>query len=378
MKNILTLTITINVLVCSLFSWYFLLPIYLKELGATEKAINTVFFLFNFAFYLGQVPGGILSDRLGRKPVVVITTLLYAIAGYGMYLSKSWLEASIFYSLGAISSSIQLPAIYAMIFESQKRKGLSFGITSFSYNLGIALGPLIGAFLLERGNIRTLLLLYSIIALLVSALRLVLLEETLHPQAKETKGDIRIGKRELFIFAGGIFFFLSVTLTINGPYISLFLKQELNLPEREINLTFTKIGIATATTALLLGKLIDHIDSAKAWAMASLLHPITLLLWSRYLKTSLIPLIISEVLAEAAYIAYPILVSKIFPKEQRGRGLGVFGFTTGSIGSLSPLLLNLLSGQKDFTTPFLLASIFGFLSFWIIIRLGGDVKNDHQ
>ncbi|KUK13981.1 MAG: hypothetical protein PWQ16_1032 [bacterium] len=379
MKNIITLTITINILVCSLFSWYFLLPVYLKTLGASEKVINIAYFLFNLTFYIGQIPGGVLSDKLGRKPVIVATTLLYALSGYGMYLSSNWLEASIFYSLACISSSVQLPAIYAMIFESQKRRGFSFGMTSFSYNLGIALGPLLGAFLIKKGNIRDLLLLYSVTALIVSILRLTFLEETLSRQQKlKEKDKIKIGRQELLILTGGIFFFLSVSLTINGPYISLFLKEGLSLSEQEINLTFTKIGIATALTCLVLGKIIDFVDSAKTWAITSFLHPLTLFLWSYYFKLSMGILIISCILAEAAYIAHPILVSRMFPKEQRGKGLGFFGFITGSIGSVSPLLVNLFDDKKSLYTPFVLATLFGFLSFWFIIKSGGGLKNEPQ
>lgn len=376
MKNIFILTITIGFIVCFLFTWYFLLPIYLIDLGASDKTINIAYFIFNITFYIGQIPGGILSDRFGRKPVIVITTLLYALSGYGMHQSSSWLEALIFYTIGSLSSSIQLPAIYAMIFESQKQKGLSFSMTSFSYNLGLALGPLLGALLIEKTNLKGLLLIYSIIAFLISIIRLLFLEETLNAKNLKPKEKINFDKSFFILMIGGIFFFLSVTLTINGPYTSLYLKEGLNLSEKEVNLVFTKTGITTALTCLILGKIIDHVNTAKAWAIASLLHPLLLLFWVS-LRNSTILLILSVIFAEIAYIAYPILVSKAFPENLRGRGLGLFGFVTGSVGSLSPLFLNVFNKDTSFLLPFILATIFGILSFWIIIRVGGDLKDEH-
>lgn len=377
MKNISVLTITIGLVVCFLFTWYFLLPIYLKELGASDKIINIAYFIFNVTFYIGQIPGGTLSDRFGRKPVIVITTLLYALSGYGMYLSSNWIDALIFYSIGSLSSSIQLPALYAMIFESQKQKGMSFSMVSFSYNLGLALGPLIGATLLWRTDVKGLILIYAIISLLIGILRLLLLKETLMTKNTRLVDKIDIDKKLLTLLVGGTFFFLSVTLTINGPYISLFLKESLNLSEKEINLVFTKTGITTAATCFILGKIIDYMNPAKAWALASLLHPILLLLWA-FLKGSTILLILSTAFIEMAYIAYPILVSRAFPESTRGKGLGLFGSITGGLGSLSPILLNIFNKNSSFLLPFVLAAIFGILSFWIIIRIGGDPKNEYQ
>ncbi|MCS7233253.1 MAG: MFS transporter [Synergistetes bacterium] len=377
MKNILILTITIGILSCLLFSWYFLLPLYLKELGASDKMINVAYFIFNLIFYIGQVPGGILSDKFGRKPIIAITTIVYAFSGYGIHLSKNWIEAFIFYSIGCLSSSIQLPAIYAMTFESQKHKGLSFSLTSFSYNLGLALGPLIGAFLLKKTDIKGLLIIYSIAAFIIGITRIILLEETLSKRNLDPREKASLLRGKLFLFSGGIFFFLSITLTINGPYISLYLKESLNLLEKDINMIFTKIGITSALTCLAFSKIVGHIDPAKTWAIASLLHPFLLFLWA-LLRAPLFILILSTIFVEIAYIVYPILASKAFPEKLRGKGLGLFGFVTGGMGSLSPLLLNLFNEKPPLPLPFVLATIFGFLAFWFIIKAGGDFKNEHQ
>jgi len=375
-KNVIVLTATIGPLVCSIFSWYFLFPIYLKEIGASDRTINVLYFIFNLTFYIAQVLGGILSDKFGRKPIVVGTTLLYALSGYGIIYSKDWLSASLFYAVAPFSSSIQAPAIYALTFESQNARGLAFGMTSFSYNLGLALGPLLGALLFEKIGISGLLKIYSITALVVGIIRWLFLEETLKAKEVDPKHiRINLDRKKTLTFIGGSFFFLSLSLTINGPYISLFQKEILNYSQKEINLVFTQMGIACAIASLIFGKMADHMDSAKAWAVTSLLHPLLLLGWVM-IKGSLILLVGSAIFAEMAYIAYPIFVSSIFEESIRAKGLGMFGFVTGSIGSLSPLLLNIFEGQ-NLNIPFILATIFGLMSFSVIIKLGGD-RNEHK
>lgn len=370
MKNILTLTITIGPLVCSIFSWYFLFPLYLKDMGASDRTINVLYFLFNLTFYIAQIPGGILSDKLGRKPIVAGTTLVYALAGYGMAHSESWISASLFYVAATLSSSVQMPALYALLFESQNKKGLAFGLTSFSYNLGLAFGPIVGALLLEKVGIRGLLLIYSLTATVVGLVRWLFLEETLNLKENDSTISLAMNKTRLMTIVGGTFFFLCLTLTINGPYISLFQKENLKLSEQEINTVFAQTGIASAIGSLIFSKIIDNLNPAKVWAISSLLHPLTLMGWAVF--NGLIPLLMtSAILAEIAYIAYPIFVSSVFEERSRGKGLGLFGFITGSLGSFSPLILNLFNTPNP-NLPFLLATLFGFLSFSVIIILGGD------
>ncbi len=372
MRNIITLTITIIILVCTVFSWYFLLPLYLKDLGASEKIISILYFLFNLAFYIGQIPGGILTDKIGRKPIIVGTTLLYALAGYGMAFSSSWLSVSIFYMVSLLSSSIQMPAILALIFESQDRKGTSFGMTSFSFNLGIAIGPFIGAMLLGKVGIKGLFLIYSITALLMGIARWIFLKETLKRKPEyESIKDLKMDKTRLMTIIGGTLFFMCLSLTLNGPYISLFQKENLGLSKTEINIIFSKAGIISAIGVLIFGKIADRIDPAKSWAVSSLLHPAFLLGWV-LLKGYLPLLFTSTLLAEIGYVVYPIFVSTTFTESSRGRGLGIFGFITGSVGSFSPLLVNLLNKITGPLTPFLLALGFGSGAFWIIIKAGGE------
>src|SRR5512137_1402431 len=83
------------VLLCvSLFTWgigegmfIYFQPIYLQQLGANTMTIASVFSLFGLAMMVAHIPAGYLSDRLGRKPLMlaawtagVLATALMALA----------------------------------------------------------------------------------------------------------------------------------------------------------------------------------------------------------------------------------------------------------------------------------------------------------
>ncbi len=62
----------------SLFAWgvgegMFLLfqPIYLQQLGASTMTIAGVFSAFGMAMMVTHIPAGYLSDRIGRRPLLV-------------------------------------------------------------------------------------------------------------------------------------------------------------------------------------------------------------------------------------------------------------------------------------------------------------------
>ena len=46
-------------------------PIYLQQLGANTMTIALVFGLFGLAMMVTHIPAGHLSDRIGRKPLLV-------------------------------------------------------------------------------------------------------------------------------------------------------------------------------------------------------------------------------------------------------------------------------------------------------------------
>ena len=79
-RNVLVLSSTVFFILVALFSWYYLFPLYLKELGATESQIGLLYTLFTLSFTLLQLVGGVLSDRIGRKKCIVWPTYVYALS----------------------------------------------------------------------------------------------------------------------------------------------------------------------------------------------------------------------------------------------------------------------------------------------------------
>ncbi|HZV35898.1 MAG TPA: MFS transporter [Verrucomicrobiae bacterium] len=128
-----------------------LLPIYAKDFNATGWEIGAVmsaysFMQFIFAPYLGR-----LSDRIGRRPVLLLSTAGACIS-YGIFAFGSGLEGHtallvIFLSrafAGLCGANITVAQAYIADITPPEERSKKMGLIGMAFGLGFVLGPLLG------------------------------------------------------------------------------------------------------------------------------------------------------------------------------------------------------------------------------------------
>lgn len=154
-RNILVMLVAIVLLGLGEELWVSFVPKYLEALGAGVFVWATYRTLKDVLDAIYQYPGGILTDRLGRRRALVLFNLL-AIVGYLMYLvSRSWPLVMVGTLFVAAWSSMSLPATFAVIGDSleKSRRAIGFSVQSIVKRLPIVVAPVIGGWLLERFGI---------------------------------------------------------------------------------------------------------------------------------------------------------------------------------------------------------------------------------
>lgn len=109
--------------------------------------------LYSLAQFLVAPTLGKLSDRLGRRPILVITCAL-AVAAALLYafaysLPVMWLSRII---LGLAGANLGVAYAYASDISSAEERPKTMGLLGMAFGLGFMFGPPAGALLLKAGN----------------------------------------------------------------------------------------------------------------------------------------------------------------------------------------------------------------------------------
>lgn len=118
--------------------------------------------VFSFAQLLTAPFLGRLSDRIGRRKVLLVTTILSTVS-YVLYAHATSLEwifiSRIFGGIGAANLGVAFAYIADVTKPEERAKGL--GLIGAAFGLGFVLGPLFGTQLLKWGNNLPVLLGYA-------------------------------------------------------------------------------------------------------------------------------------------------------------------------------------------------------------------------
>lgn len=123
-----------------------LLPVYAHRLGASGLYIGLIFGAFSISrtFFLPYF--GRLSDRKGRKWIIVGGLLGYALISAGFVFAKNINGLILIRFIQGIASAMIMPVVQAYIGDitPQGREGFTMGMFNMSVFMGLSIGPLIG------------------------------------------------------------------------------------------------------------------------------------------------------------------------------------------------------------------------------------------
>lgn len=129
-----------------------ILPFYVTEMGATGRDLGFIMAIFSLMQLIFAPIWGQLSDRYGRKPLLVVGVVGNAISMLLLGLSTELWMVYASRALAGVLSSATLPAAMAYIGDSTSDRDRSAGMGAIgaAMGLGMVLGPGIGGWLAAR------------------------------------------------------------------------------------------------------------------------------------------------------------------------------------------------------------------------------------
>ncbi len=128
------------------------LSVYANEvLGIEEVGVGMLFTFMGIATLFTTLPMGIVADKIGRKPMLIVGKILDSASAFLIIFSGSFWPLLIVmmirgFGRGAVNPSIT--AMFSNVISAEKR-GRGMGIFNTFQNVGLVVGSTIGGFLWE-------------------------------------------------------------------------------------------------------------------------------------------------------------------------------------------------------------------------------------
>jgi MFS family permease len=240
---------------------------YLAELGVTSPTdplrgvvIGVLFSVFSLMQFVFSPMWGRVSDRIGRRPVLLISLLgsvvFYALYGYAVTIPTS--DAKLALSLmllsrigaGIAGASVGTAAAVIADCTPPEKRAKGMALIGIAFGAGFTLGPLIAYFGLaifsrEPWGVGALASILSLIALLIA---LAIFKETRNPAHKAGKDFFNLARtievlKMPTVGALVLIYFLAIFAFANfEATLSLLTKDAFNLSDDDNFLVFAFIG----------------------------------------------------------------------------------------------------------------------------------------
>jgi len=350
------------------------LSLYVHALGGNDFIIGLIAAFSPLAGILFSFPVGSMSDKIGRKKLLIVSGIIFLIAPllYLMVSSPYWLIPIRFFH--GLATAILGPVVSAMIVEKySKNKGEKLGIYSSSTLIGRTLAPLIGGFIISFFSVNNLLnykLVYVsafIVAIPVLILTFFIKEPKRTNNNKITFSDFYtslayfFSNKKIFVTAlveMSIYFAFGAFETFLPVYLT-----SLNIPSYQIGILFSAQILAIAVSNPLFGRLADKINKKIQIVLGLIVTGIAIGIigfFSSFISILIIGIIFGLGISFST-IAISAYVADITDKNMLGTTLGGLssimdvGHTTG------PLVTGIIIGYFSYAIGFLFALILAII-----------------
>lgn len=235
-----------------------IMPTYMNELGITGSTVGLLVAAFSLAQLLASPFAGRLSDRIGRKKVIVAGLIVFAISELIFGLANvSWI---LFVSrmLGGIGAALIMPAVMAYVADTttfeERAKGM--GLVNAAITTGFIIGPGIGGYLAELG-MRVPFFCAAIAAGIAAIITILILPESLSEEKRKEAQAANMNEeslmtqlmrsyREPYFFGLIIVFVMAFGLANFETVFGLFVDHKFAFTPKDIAFVITFGSIAGA------------------------------------------------------------------------------------------------------------------------------------
>lgn len=349
-RSALTLACVISLRLFGLFLIMPVFSLYARQMpDAGDLLIGLALGVYGLGQVLLQIPLGLLSDRVGRKPAITLGLLIFAAGGLVAALSHTLAGIVAGRALQGMGAVAGAGTALAADLTREENRSKVMGIIGVSIGVAFLLALILGPPLEALGGLPGLFGATSLLALLSLALLWLIVptpERARAPAAAGFAHVLAMLRDSRLLVLNGSVFFLHLLLTAAFVGLPLLLADQLHLPaERHWELYLPVMAIAALVMGATLRRMQDIGQSLRIVLVCVAVIGLSLLGLAQagdhvaWLGLSAAAFFSAFNLLEAAL---PSLVSKLAPAHLRGAAMGAYStsqfmgaFVGGALGGIA-------------------------------------------
>jgi MFS transporter, DHA1 family, tetracycline resistance protein len=361
-------------------------PFLAREYGATAFQIGLLMAVYSGMQFIFSPLWGRLSDRIGRRPI-----LLISIAGTGLahllfyFASSLWILFAARILAGLFAANISTAMAYIADITSDKERSKSMGLIGAAFGLGFICGPALGGFMTKHGdNMPALVAAGFSFANFIFAY--LFLKESLKSEFRVQKSQQRSRLQNIFdnIFkpvVGALFFaqyMTAMAMASMETTLFLFVNDRFGWDVQKASFGFAYVGLCIALTqGVLVRKILPKIGERKmlimgfiAFSSSMLMIGVSHVIWLLAIAMTLLAFgngFISPALAGG--------LSLLTPKDEQGVVIGVNHSLAALARIIGPIVGGFIYMHVSQGAPFYLAGSLGFAGLLVIWLVRKKIPN---
>jgi DHA1 family tetracycline resistance protein-like MFS transporter len=365
-----------------------ILPLYAKSFRAEEWQIGLLLGCYSFMQFLASPVLGYISDRIGRRPVLLVSLIGSAI-GYAVMANAQSLTMLFVARIiaGICGASVGTAAAYIADITPPENRSRRMGLIGAAFGVGFVLGPAIGGILSHFWTVGPFWFGASVAVINAIAVLLFLPEPEKHVKRSEAAASVgpdavvRTGLDGIFILVATYFVAIAGFAIVTMIYPQV-LDTRFALNPTQISMVFVFLGLVGAfIQGGAIGRLAKRFGDYKLAAAGLILMAVSMAvmpfahsIWSFLLFT--FGLAAGNSLAQPTLTA---MASRLAATTAQGRVIGTLQ-SAGSLGRVvGPLAGGFMLGWDRSgpvpaygNTPFLIGGIVMGVAFLMSLTLRGS------
>ncbi len=354
-----------------------IIPLFAKSAGASTFEVGIIVAVFFIIAAILAIPAGHLSDRLGRKKLLLIGSGISAVTSFLLVFATTPLEIGVLYTIAGFGPPCFTPTIAALAGDiaPEGKMGRTYGWYTLFAAIGTILGPAVGGILAGSFGFGPSFLFSAAVILIAFVLTFAALPEhkaelRAHPEIRQSLLELSRNKRIAACWLAT--FFITYAYGTFITFFPLYANLEVGLSTEAIGFILALLAFFSAISRVPSGHILDKMRK-EPFILTGLVF-LSLEVIAYVSTTSLIAFLLLSAVFGLAYgtasTALGALIAEAAGHEKRGAAMGGYSSLFYLGLSLSAVIEGAAIDVYGYWNGFFAAmvvSLLGAAAFYILI-----------